>query len=182
MAWVFFFTISIFSGVYTAFPPSGKLFPLFPFMRWETLSTLLLPSGLSLSPPASHSCLNSLFHPVYSSFWNLIPLSLPTRPVSALGGLLLIKFCTFLSPFQMGLTNPGRALEQFSLLLMSRKLSTLFGTPPFSINSFRLAFLYALLVGLNLSFLIGALAWFIKITKTFYLIHEVFRKDPCLTL
>ena len=37
--------------------------------------------------------------------------------------------------------------------------------PPFSINSFRLASLLALLVGLNLSFLIDALVWFFKITK-----------------
>ena len=53
----------------------------------------------------------------------------------------------------MGLTNPGRALGRSSLLSISRKLSTLSGIPPFSINSFRLASLFALLVGLNLSFL-----------------------------
>ena len=45
----------------------------FPYIRWESLSTLLLPSGLSLSPPAYQSCLNALFYPVYSSVWNLIP-------------------------------------------------------------------------------------------------------------
>ena len=65
----------------------------------------------------------------------------------------------------MGITNPGRALGQSSLLSISPKLSTLSGIPPFSTNSFRLASLLALLVGLNLSFLIGALAWFVKITK-----------------
>ena len=65
----------------------------------------------------------------------------------------------------MGLTNPGRALGRSCLLLISLKLLTLSGIPPsYSINSFQLASL-ALLVGLNLSFLIGALAWFIKITK-----------------
>ena len=83
----------------------------------------------------------------------------------------------------MSLTNPGRALERFSLLLISLKLLTLSGIPPFSINSFRLASLLALLVGLDLSFLIGALAWFIKITKaapSFPI--EVFRKDPFLAL
>ena len=50
----------------------------------------------------------------------------------------------------------------------SKKLAyilCLSGTTPFSINSFRLAFLFALLVGLNIFFLIGTLAWFIKITK-----------------
>ena len=53
------------------------------------------------------------------------------------------------SPFWMGLTNPGRTLGRSSPLLISQKLSTLFGTPPFSINLFPLASLLALLVGLN---------------------------------
>ena len=83
-------------------------------------------------------------------------------------------------PFRMGLTNPGRALGRFSLLLISRKLLTLSGIPFFSINSFRLVLLLALLVGLNLSFLIGALAWFFKITKV--VLFEVFSKDPFLAL
>ena len=83
----------------------------------------------------------------------------------------------------MGLTNPGRALGRFSLLLISLKLLTLSGIPPFSINSFRLASLLALLAGLNLSFLIGAPAWFIKITKAApFKSVEVFRKNPFLTL
>ena len=51
----------------------------------------------SLSPPAYQSFLNASFYPVYSSFWNLIPFSLPARAVSALDGLLLIKFFIFLS-------------------------------------------------------------------------------------
>ena len=83
----------------------------------------------------------------------------------------------------MGLTNPGRALGRFSLLLISLKLLTESGIPPFSINSFRLASLLASLVGLNLSFLIGALLWFIKITKVVaFESVEVFRKDPFLVL
>ena len=65
---------------------------------------------ISLSLPASQSFLNKSSYPVYSFFWSLIPFSLPARPVSALDGLLSIKFCTFLSPFQMGLTNSGQAL------------------------------------------------------------------------
>ena len=83
----------------------------------------------------------------------------------------------------MGLTGPGPAPGRFSLLLISRKLSSLSGIPPFSINLFRLASLLVLLVGINLSFLIGALAWFIKITKV-VLFHsvEVFRKDPFFSL
>ena len=37
------------------------------FIRWESLSTLLLPSGISLSPPAYQSFLNASFKLVYSS-------------------------------------------------------------------------------------------------------------------
>ena len=83
----------------------------------------------------------------------------------------------------MGLTNPGRALGRSCLLLISRKLSTLSGIPPFSTNSFRLASLLALLVELNLSFLIGALVWFIKITKVVpFESVKMFCKDPFLAL
>ena len=103
----------------------------------------------------------------------------PARPVSTLDGLHSIKFCSFLSPFRMGLTNPTQALGRFSLLSISLKLLILSGIPLFSINSFRLAFLLALLVGLNLSFLISALVWFIKITKAApFESVEALRKDP----
>ena len=83
----------------------------------------------------------------------------------------------------MGLTNPSRALGRSCLLSISLKLLTLSSIPPFSINSFRLASLLALLVGLNLFFLIGALAWSIKITKVVpFESVEVFHKDPFLAL
>ena len=83
----------------------------------------------------------------------------------------------------MGLTNPGRALGRFSLLSISVKLLTLSGIPLFSTNLFRLASLLALLVGLNLSFLIGAIVWSFKITKAVpFESVEVFRKDPFLAL
>ena len=83
----------------------------------------------------------------------------------------------------MGLTNPGRALARFSLLSISRKLLTRSGIPPFSTNSFPLASLLALLVGLNLFFLMGALLWCNKITKVVaFKSVEVFRKDPFLAL
>ena len=82
-----------------------------------------------------------------------------------------------------GFNNPGRALERSCLLSISPKRLTLSGIPPFSINSFRLASLLALLVGLNLSFLLGALVRSIKITKAVpFESDEVFRKDPFLTL
>ena len=139
-----------------SFPSIWKTSSIIPIHKMENVSTLLLPSGLSLSPPAYQSCLNASFYPVFSSFWNLIPFSLPARPVSALVGLHSIIFCTFLSPFRMGSTNPGRVFGRSCLLSISPKLSTLSGIAPFSTNLFRLASLLALLVGLNLSFLIGA--------------------------
>ena len=57
------------------------------------------------------------------------------------------------------------------------------GIPPYSIDSFRMASLLTLLVGINLSFLIGALVWFIKTTKVVsFESVEVFRKDLFLGL
>ena len=83
----------------------------------------------------------------------------------------------------MGLTNPGRALRRSSVLSISPKLLTLSGIPPFSTNLFQLASLLALLIGLNLSFLIGAPVWFINITKVVpFESVEMFRKDPFLAL
>ena len=98
-----------------------------------------LDSPASFQPISLTSCVSKLFERII-----LFPLLffLETnfaRTVSSLNGLYLIKFCSFLSPFRMGLTNPGRALGRSSLLLISLKLSTLSGIPPFSINSFRLA-------------------------------------------
>ena len=82
-----------------------------------------------------------------------------------------------------GLTNPGRALGRSCLLSISLKLLTVSGIPLFSTKLFRLASLLALLVGLNLSFLIGALVWFIKIAKAApFESVELFRKDPFLAL
>ena len=85
---IFFFTFSIYPGFCIPFLPSGRHLPLFLYTIWENLSILLLPSGLSLSPPTSQSCLNASFYPVYFSFRNLIPFSLPARPVSFLDSLL----------------------------------------------------------------------------------------------
>ena len=98
-------------------------------------------------------------------------------------GLLLIKFCSFFSSFRMVLTNSGWAHGRSSLLSIFRKLSTLSGTSFFSANSFHLVSLLASLVGLNLSFLIGMLARFIKITKVApFESVKVFRNDPFLVL
>ena len=52
--------------------------------------------------------------------------------VSALDGLLSVKFCSFLSPFWRGATNPRRALGQFWLPSTSQWLSTHLAPHPFS--------------------------------------------------
>ena len=111
---------------------------------------------------------NSIFSPRQASFRH---------------GRSTLDFLPFLSPFRMGLTNPGRALGQSSLLLISPKLLTLSGIPPISTSLFRLTSLLALLAGLNLSFLTGALVSFINITKVVpFESVEVFRKDAFLAL
>ena len=82
-----------------------------------------------------------------------------------------------------GFNKPRPGSRTILLLSISLKLLTLSGIPPFSINSFRLASLLALLVEINLFFLIGAPAWFIKITKVVPFEYvEVFCKDPFLAL
>ena len=166
-----------------SFPSIWKTSFIIPIHRMEKP----LDSPAFFRPISLTSCVSKLFERIILSrllfFQNLIPFSLPARPVSALDGLHLIKFCAFLSPFRMGLTNPGRALRRFSLLSISLELLTLSSIPPFSTNSFRLASVLALLVGLNLSILIGALEWFCKATKAaLFESVEVFRKDPFLAL
>ena len=93
-----------------SFPSIWKASSIIPIHKMGKPLDLLLPCGLSLSPPAYQSCLNASFYLVYSSFWNVIPFFFPARPVSALDGLHWIKFCIFLSLLRMGLTNPDRAL------------------------------------------------------------------------
>ena len=168
-----------------SFSSIWKTLLLFPSTRWESLSTVLLPSGLFLSPPTYQSCLNATFYPVYSSFWSLILFTLPTRPVSALDSLHLIKFYTFLSPFRMGLTNPvealGRSCLQYYWFLEA--FDSVWHPALFHrLISAGLPRCFARWTQ-NLSFLIGALAWFIKITKVVpFESVGVFRKDPSLAL
>ena len=161
---------------------------------WKTSSIIPIHKmGKHLDSPASFwpisltSCISKLFERIILSrllfFLESNSILSPRQAGFCPGRLHSIKFCTFLSPFRMGLTNPGRALRQFPLLSISLKLLTLSGIPPFSTNSFRLTSLLALLVGLNLSFLIGALVWFFKITKAApFESVEVLCKDPFLAL
>ena len=121
---------------------------------------------LFLSSSASQSCLNASFYRVYSSFRSLIPFSVPARPISSLVGLLSFKFCFFLNPSRMDLTNPSMTLGRFLPLSTYLRLSTLSGIPPFPQTYFGWPPSFALFVGLNLSFLIGALVWFSKLQKS----------------
>ena len=105
--------------------PSGRHLSLFSSIKSDSLSTLLLPCGLSLSPPAYQSFLNASHYLVFSSFRNVIQFSLPARLVSSLDVLLLIKLLSLLSPFWMDLTSLGRGLGRSCLLSISRRLLTL---------------------------------------------------------
>ena len=162
---------------------------------WKTSFIITIQKmGKPLDSPASigHislSCVSKLFERIIRSrllFFlesTVIPFSLPDRSVSVLDGLLWIKFCFLLSPFRMSLTNQGLALQRSSLLMIFLKLLTMSGGQPFPTNSFHLASLLALLVGLHLFFLISMLAWFIKITKvTSFESVEVFRKNSLLAV
>ena len=71
--------------------------------RASRLSCFLL---AYLSLPAYQSFLNTSFYPIYSFFCNLIPFSLPARPVSALDGLLQIKFFYLSQPILDGFNKP----------------------------------------------------------------------------
>ena len=179
------FLLHIFNHSWTllSFPSISKTSSNIPIHKMgKSLDSPAFFRPISLTSCAS-KLFNASFYPVYFFFWNLIPFSLPARPVSTLDSILLIKFCSFLSPFRMGLTNPGRVFGRSFLLLISLKLSTLSGILPFSTNLFRLAYFLALLVGLNLSFLISALVWFIKITKVVaFESVEVFCKNSFLAL
>ena len=77
----FLHTFLIFSNLCIPFLLCGRHLLLFSSIRWESLSTLLLLFGLSLSPPASQSFLNASFYRVYFCFWSLISFSLSASSV-----------------------------------------------------------------------------------------------------
>ena len=113
---------------------------------WKTSSIIpIRKMGKPLDSPASFrpisltSCVSKLFERIILSrllfFLEsnsiLSPCQAGFRPgQSTLDQILYL--C--LSPFRMGLTNPGRALGRSCLLSISRKLLTLSGIPPFSTN------------------------------------------------
>ena len=146
-----------------------------------------LDSPASFQPISITSCVSKLFERIIISYL-----------------LFFLESNSILSPRQAGF-RPGRStLDQ--ILYLSQSISDGFNKPRpgsrtilFTIDfskafdsvwhpalfhkRFRLASLPALLVGLNLSFLIGALVWSFKITKAApFESVEVFRKDPFLAL
>ena len=103
-----------------SFPSIWKTSSIIPIHKMrKPLDSSAFSRPISLTP-AYQRFLKASFYLVYCSFWSIIPFSLPARPVSALDGLHLIQFCSFLCPFRMGLTNPGRALGRSSLYEFSK--------------------------------------------------------------
>ena len=108
---------------------------------WKTSSIIPIHKmGKPLDSPASFrpisltSCVSKLFERIILSrlrfFLKSNSILSPRQTGFRPGGSTPIKVCFFLSPFRMGLTNPGRAIGRSSLLSISRKLSTLSGLPP----------------------------------------------------
>ena len=165
----------------------------FPFI-WKTSSIIPIHKmGMPLDSPASFrpisltSCMSKLFERIILSrllfFLESNSILSPRQAGFRPKWFTLDQILYLSQSFRMGLTNPGRALGRSCLLSISVKLLTLSGIPPFSTSSFWLASLLALLDGLNLSFLIGALLWSFKITKVVpFESVEVFRRDPFLAL
>ena len=157
---------------------------------WKTSSIIPIhkmgkPLAASFWPISLTSCVSKLFERFILSrllfFLEsnsiLSPCQVGFRP-----GRSTLDQISFLSQsISDGFNKPRLALGRPCLLSISQKLLTLSGIPLFSTNSFWLASLLALLIGLNLYFLIGALLWFMKFTKvTPFKVVEVFCKDPFL--
>ena len=113
----------------------------FPFI-WKTSSIIPIHKmGKPLDSPASFrpifltSCISKLFECIILSrllfFLDSNSILSPRQAGFRPGRSTLDQILFLLILFRMGLTNPGRALGRFSLLLISRKLLTLSGIPPF---------------------------------------------------
>ena len=136
-----------------SFPSISKTSSIISIHKMGSLSILLLPSGLSLSPPASQRFLNAslsrLFFFLESNFI-FSPRHAGFRPgLSTLDQVLLL--CQSIS---VGLNKPRPPTINFSKAFDSIWHPNLF-------HKFILAgLLLVLFVGLNFSFLIGAYACF----------------------
>ena len=137
---------------------------------------------ISFSPPASQSFLTTSFYCFYF-FCGIWPHSLsppsrfPSRTVYSRSNSAPFYF--ILDGFNK--PKPG-SRTILATIYFSRAFDSVW-CPAFFHKLISAGLFFTLLVGLNLSFLIGALAWFIKITKaTPFESVEVFRKDPFLAL
>ena len=178
------FFLNIFNLFWTLhfFPSIWKTSSVIPIHKMEKS----LYSAASFRPISLTSCVSKLFERIILSRL-----------------LFFLQSNSILSPRQAGFRPVRSTLDQ--ILYLSQSISDGFNKPrpgsrtilstidfskafdsfwhPFTMNSFWLASFFALLVGLNLSFLVGALLWFFKITKTIpFESVEVFRKDPFLAL
>ena len=117
-----------------SFPSIWKTSSIIPIHKMEKP----LHSPGSFRPISLTSCVSKLFERVILScllfFLESNSILSPRQAGFRPGRSTLIKFCTFLSPFRMGLTNPGRALGRSCLLSISPKLLSLSGISPFSTN------------------------------------------------
>ena len=111
----------------------------------------------------------SSFYRVYSSFWNRTPFSHPTRPV---GRSTLDQLFYLSHAISDGFNKPKPGSRTILAIIDFSKAFDSVWHPALFLKLFRLASLVALLVGLNLPFLIGALAWFIKIKSRSFLVHR----------
>ena len=80
------------------------------------------PASFRSLSPAFQSCLNATLYLVYSSFCSLTPFSVHARPVSAMDGLLLIKFRVSLKSILDGFNQPRSGSHTTLLLLLITQL------------------------------------------------------------
>ena len=158
---------------------------------WKTFSIISIHKmGKPLDSPASFrpisltSCVSKLFERIILSrllfFLESNSILSPRQAGFRPGRSTLDQILYLSQSISDGFNKPRRGSRTILSTIDFSKLLTLSGSLLFSTNLFRLASVLALLVGLNLSFLIGALLWFFKITK--FVPFEVFRKDPFLAL
>ena len=171
------FLLYIFNLSWTShsFPSIWKTSSIIPFHKM----------GKPLDSPASFqhisliSCVSKLFEPIILS---RLLFFLESNSILSSPGRSTLYQILYLSKSISDWFNKPRPGSRRSCLL-SLKFSTLPGTPPFSTNLFWLASHLVLLVGIDHSFLIGALVWLFKITKAVpFESVEVFREDPFLAL
>ena len=181
MAWIFFYTSSISPKLCIPFLPSGRHLLLFPYTRWESLSTLLL-SSLTISLT---SCVSKLFERIILSrilFFLESNFILSPRQASFRPGRYTLDQILYLSQFISDGFNKLRPGSR--TILSTTNFSKVFDSVwhPALFHKLVSAGLPPCFAGWTQSFfLIGALAWSIKITKVFpFESVEAFCKDPFL--